>query len=330
MRAIAANALTILIVLGVILAGAALYVRQSFHAAGPLSEETAFVVERGDGLRRVSEELEAAGVVRDALTFRLGAQYYGKSSEIRFGEYMIPPGASMEVVLDALVKGGAAVEHRFVAPEGLSSWEIVKRLRAEPLLTGEVEVPPEGALAPDTYFFRRGEARADVLERMIAAQERILDAAWESRAEGLPLESKEEALILASIVEKETGLSSERARVAAVFINRLRRGMKLQTDPTVIYGLTQGRSTLGRGLRRSELREATPYNTYVIDGLPPTPIANPGRLAIEATLNPAETDELFFVADGTGGHVFAKTLREHNQNVAKWREIEAERRRQNN
>ncbi len=193
-------------------------------------------------------------------------------------------------------------------------------------LKGTVEeFPEEGSLAPDTYAVSRGETRQSVIDRMRRAQTRILEDAWETRRDGIPLASPEEALILASIVEKETGKQSERGDVAAVFMNRLRHGWRLQSDPTVIYGLTEGKEALGRGLRESELERETPYNTYVIPGLPPTPIANPGKAAIEATLNPSDTENMFFVADGEGGHLFASTLAEHNRNVARWRRIERER-----
>ncbi|SIS69348.1 endolytic transglycosylase MltG [Phaeovulum vinaykumarii] len=215
---------------------------------------------------------------------------------------------------------------RVTLAEGVTSWQVVEALKAAPFLTGNVEeVPDEGTLSPQSYEVTRGSDRAALLAEMEARQSAILAAAWAARADGLPYESPEEALIMASIVEKETGIAEERARVAAVFVNRLRRGMKLQTDPTVIYGVTRGQGVLGRGLRQSELRRETPWNTYVIDGLPQTPIANPGRAAIAAALNPAQTDDLYFVADGTGGHVFATTLAEHNRNVARWREIEAQR-----
>jgi UPF0755 protein len=218
----------------------------------------------------------------------------------------------------------ADTRYRVAFAEGLTSWQAVEGLKSVDVLTGEVAgIPPEGSLAPDSYEVRAGDSRESVIARMIAAQEVILAAAWEGRAEGLPLESAEEALILASIIEKETGVPEERGTVASVFVNRLRQGMRLQTDPTVIYGVTEGRGVLGRGLRQSELRGETPWNTYVIDGLPPTPIANPGRASIEAAVNPDETDLLYFVADGSGGHAFAATLAEHNRNVARWREIEA-------
>ena len=223
------------------------------------------------------------------------------------------------------VKAEADTRFRILLAEGVTSWQVVNELGQIDVLEGTVDVPAEGSLAPDSYEVTVGATRASLIERMQSSQERILAEAWANRADDLPLNSPEEALILASIVEKETGVSSERPQVASVFINRLNKGMRLQTDPTVIYGITKGEGVLGRGLRQSELRGATPYNTYVIEGLPPTPIANPGRASIEAALNPAETDYIFFVADGTGGHAFAVTLDEHNANVARWRQIEAER-----
>jgi UPF0755 protein len=226
----------------------------------------------------------------------------------------------------ATMRARADTRYRLAFAEGITSWQVVEGLKSVDVLTGEVgEVPPEGSLAPDSYEVREGDTRASVIARMREAQETILAAAWEGRADGLPLDSPEEALILASIIEKETGVAEERRQVASVFVNRLRRGMRLQTDPTVIYGITEGRGVLGRGIRQSELRGATPWNTYVIDGLPPTPIANPGRASIEAAVDPDATDYVYFVADGTGGHAFAETLAEHNRNVARWREIEAER-----
>lgn len=223
------------------------------------------------------------------------------------------------------VKAEGDTRFRILLAEGVTSWQVVNELGQIDVLEGTVDVPAEGSLAPDSYEVTVGTTRASLIERMQSSQERILAEAWANRADNLPLNSPEEALILASIVEKETGVSSERPQVASVFINRLNTGMRLQTDPTIIYGITKGEGVLGRGLRQSELRGATPYNTYVIEGLPPTPIANPGRASIEAALNPAETDYIFFVADGTGGHAFAVTLDEHNRNVARWREIEAER-----
>ncbi|NEY89305.1 endolytic transglycosylase MltG [Tabrizicola oligotrophica] len=214
---------------------------------------------------------------------------------------------------------------RITVAEGVTSWQVVEGLKRADFLDGKIEgVPPEGALAPDSYEVDRGADRAALIAEMTERQARIVADLWASRAADLPYDTPEAAMVMASIVEKETGVAEERGRVASVFVNRLRQGMKLQTDPTVIYGITKGEGVLGRGLRQSELRRETPYNTYVIDGLPPGPIANPGRAAIEAALNPETTDFLYFVADGTGGHAFAATLEAHNENVAKWREIEAQ------
>lgn len=224
------------------------------------------------------------------------------------------------------VRAQSDTRYRIAVAEGVTSWQIVNALKSLDVLEGSVaEIPAEGSLAPDSYEVRVGDSPQSVLDRMASAQKVILENAWENRVDGLPLKSKEEALVLASIIEKETGVAAERRQVASVFTNRLNRGMRLQTDPTVIYGITKGEGVLGRGLRQSELRAATPYNTYVIPGLPPTPIANPGKASIEAALDPDSTKYIFFVADGTGGHAFAETLDEHNRNVAVWRKIEAER-----
>lgn len=225
-----------------------------------------------------------------------------------------------------LVSSGTPMAYRISVAEGVTSWQISDAVTKAGFLSGEVgPLPPEGSLAPDTYDVTRDTDRAALLARMRESQERILAEAWDARQSDLPVTTPEEALVLASIIEKETSVPEERRVVSSVFVNRLREGMRLQTDPTVIYGITRGVGTLGRGIRRSELRAETPWNTYVISGLPPTPIANPGREAIFAAVNPDETDYIFFVADGTGGHAFAQTLAEHNQNVARWREIEAER-----
>lgn len=229
-----------------------------------------------------------------------------------------------EIYLDR--RDTTGTRFRVALAEGVTSWQIVEGLKAVDVLEGDVdEIPPEGALAPDSYEVQPGDTRNEVLARMRAAQEARVADVWANRAEDLPIETPEELLILASIIEKETGVAEERGQVASVFVNRLNQGMRLQTDPTVIYGVTNGRGTLGRGLRQSELRAATPWNTYVIEGLPPTPIANPGRASLEAAAQPPQTPFLFFVADGTGGHAFAETLAEHNRNVAEWRRIEAER-----
>ncbi|MEQ8178535.1 MAG: endolytic transglycosylase MltG [Amphiplicatus sp.] len=295
---------------------------------GPLEEPQAVLLISGSSVSRIAAELEASGVIRNSQLFTAAVRVKGVQSDIKAGEYEIPARASVLEVIDLLVSG-KGILHSFTAPEGRTTAQILKLVESHPVLYGEITLTPaEGALLPETYHFTRGETRDGMIRTMTKAQDELLDALWDDRALDLPFNTRAEALTLASIVEKETGLPEERARVAAVFVNRLKRGMRLESDPTIIYGLTKG-EPLGRGLRLSELRGETPYNTYVINGLPPTPIANPGRGAIEAVLHPMETDEIFFVADGTGGHLFATTLAEHNRNVAKWRSVERARRANN-
>jgi len=324
-RSIAANALTLLVVLGVALAGVVGYGVRSFNAEGPMAAPQTVVVARGASLDRVATQLEQAGVIASATLFRLGARYQGKDGALRYGEYAVPAGASMAQVLDLLVSG-KVVQYAVAVAEGLTAWEVAELLRASEALTGEIDlIPPEGSLAPDTYAVQRGDTRAEVLARMTALQNRRIEEAWAMRAEGLPFASPQEMVTLASIIEKETGVASERALVSAVFHNRLKRGMRLQSDPTIIYGITEGQGPLGRALTRGDIQRATAWNTYAIDRLPKTPIANPGRDALIAAVRPAESDELYFVADGSGGHAFASTLAEHNRNVAAWRAIERQR-----
>ncbi len=324
MRHVAANALTFLILLLVVAYGAVIWAQRQVAEPGPLREPVQVEVERGEGLSSVAQKLEDAGAIRNASLFRIAARYGDLEAGLKFGEYSIPAAASMQDILQLLNKGGNVLR-QVVVPEGLTSWQVVELLKARDELTGEItEIPPEGSLAPAGYDFQRGDTRADLIKRMTEQQQEILAAAWAGRAQDLPLSSPEQLLTLASIVEKETGVPEERARVASVFVNRLRRGMKLQTDPSVIYGITKGEAPLGRGLKASELAAATPYNTYVIIGLPPTPIANPGKAAIEAAANPERTDFLYFVADGSGGHAFSRTLEEHNSNVAAYRRVQAE------
>ncbi|MEM8751426.1 MAG: endolytic transglycosylase MltG [Pseudomonadota bacterium] len=328
MKHFAANAMTVLIVGCIALIGFALYQIDSFSAPGATTEPTRVTIESGSTLKEASDVLEEAGAIESATIFRLGARYKGLETELKQGEYEIPAGASMAEVLD-IVTTGRSIQYRITVAEGLTSWEVVQILNESDLLTGEiVEVPKEGSLAPDTYFVSRGMSRETVIGRMRAAQEAILARAWELRDPDSPLASPEEALILASIIEKETGVAEERPLVGGVFVNRLRRGMRLQSDPTIIYGITNGEGPLDRPILRSDIRRATPYNTYTIDRLPPGPIANPGREAILAAVAPEETEALYFVADGTGGHAFANTLAEHERNVAAWRRIERERRNQ--
>lgn len=299
-----------------------------FNSPGPPAAfgtmETVVVLSRGTGLSRIAETLEGAGVVDSSMVFSAGVVLSGKAGQLKAGEYAIPSGASPRQIMEILIEG-KSIQHKLTLPEGLTTAMALALVMKHPSLAGEItRAPAEGDLLPETYSFNRGMPRDELIERMERDHDAVLDELWPGRAPDLPIATKEEAVILASIVEKETGVASERPMVAGVFINRLRRGMKLQSDPTIIYGLTKG-VPLGRGIRKSEIEKPTPYNTYVINGLPPTPIANPGRESIAAVLNPAETDALFFVADGTGGHVFAATLAEHERNVENWRRIERER-----
>ncbi len=325
MRPVAANALTLLILLLVVVFGIVTWAQSEYHDRGPLAAPLQFEVARGAGLAGVADDLLAQGAISNATVFRIAARSAKLDEGLKFGEYSIPAGASMQEILELLNRGGNVVR-QVVVPEGLTSWQVVQILNEREELSGELtEIPPEGSLAPAGYDFQRGDSREELIARMQARQQEVLAAAWVERAPDVPLRSPEELLTLASIVEKETAVAEERARVASVFENRLKEGMRLQTDPTVIYGITKGEATLGRGLRASELAADTPYNTYVRRGLPPTPIANPGAAAIEAAANPEATDYVYFVADGTGGHAFATTLEEHNRNVAAWRQIEAQR-----
>jgi len=302
------------------------WMQAEFAAPGPASEETVILLPRGAGLISIAGQLEREGLISDRRIFRAAVTLDGGEGVLRAGEYSIPAGASMAQIYEQL-RVGQTVQYPVTLAEGLTSAMIVDTLNAVEVLTGEItSVPAEGTLLPETYLVTRGTARQDVLDRMAEAQDALLDALWEGRAENLPVETREEAIILASVVEKETGVGSERPEVASVFVNRLRRGMRLESDPTIIYGISQG-EPLGRGLRRSEIDNAeNAWNTYQIPRLPPTPIANPGSESIAAVLNPAEGSALFFVADGSGGHAFADTYAEHQRNVAIWRRIERQRR----
>lgn len=325
MKHFAANALTVLIVLCVALAGLVIWGINAFSAPGPLQETKIVSLDKGVNLKQASEALEEAGAISNSIIFRLGARYQGLETDVKFGEYEIPASASMEEILD-VVTSGKSIQYKVTVAEGLTSWEVVQSLLANEILEGEItEIPAEGSLAPETYFVARGSSRAEVLERMTTAQAQVLAAAWEMRDEDTPLKSPEEALVLASIIEKETGVASERPMVGGVFVNRLKKGMPLQSDPTIIYGITKGQGPLDRPIRRSDIQARTDYNTYTIRRLPPGPISNPGRESILAAVKPAETDALYFVADGTGGHVFATNLRDHQKNVAEWRKIERSR-----
>ncbi|MEN9855336.1 MAG: hypothetical protein RL186_676 [Pseudomonadota bacterium] len=278
-----------------------------------------FIVERGDGIASIAKRLRKAKLVRSTLAFRLVASMTDRKG-LKPSEYEIPSGASPSQIAEILVSG-EGIRRAVTLPEGWSVSQIYTRLAANEMLSGDLPpLPPEGSLNPDTYIIQRGDTRAAIIAKMRESQTKILDEMWLQRAPDLPFRTKGEAVVLASIVEKETGVAAERPRVAAVFINRLRAGMKLQSDPTIIYGITKG-APLRRKIFKSDLENPHPWNTYVIQGLPPTPIANPGKAALAAVLNPPKSKELFFVADGTGGHVFAETYAEHVVNVKKWREL---------
>ena len=295
----------------------------SYRGPGPASRSgsvTRLVLTRGSSAGQIATALRAAGAIRSRILFLLAARLGAGQPSLKAGEYEFPSGASMAQVL-ADIQAGRVVRRFVAVPEGWTSDMAVDAVRAQPVLTGEVAAPPEGSILPDSYQVEPGEDRAAVVARMRAARDALLARLWAGRANDLPLNTPEQAVTLASLVEKETGLPAERPRIAAVFENRLRAGMKLESDPTVIYGVSKGRA-LGRGITLRELLTVTPYNTYRIVGLPPTPIANPGRAALAAVLNPPKSAELFFVADGTGGHVFASTYAAHQANVARWRGIE--------
>jgi UPF0755 protein len=295
----------------------------TFVGPGPAAkkgETTTVLVRRGASVREIAETLEKEGVIASSDFFLAAVRLTRATSDIKAGEYAI---ASRTPLIDVLaqVRSGDVVRHEITVPEGWTSEMAADAVRASAVLTGPLATPPEGALLPDTYHVQRGDTRVQVIDRMREARDQLLADLWMRRQEGLPIRTPEEAVILASIVEKETGVARERPRIAAVFVNRLRSGMRLESDPTIIYGVSKGRA-LGRGILASEIAEQTAWNTYQIDGLPPTPIANPGRESLAAVLNPPKTKELFFVADGTGGHVFASSYAEHQRNVANWRGVE--------
>jgi len=319
------NFFLMIAVLTMLAGGAAFYFgKLQFTQPGPLTEPASVVVARGADLDTISGQLRRQNVIDSDLVFTTAVRLYKAGDRLKAGEYLFDPGVSMEQVLEDLISGRSVLQ-AITFPEGLTSQQIVSRLNADPVLTGEItESPSEGALMPDTYKYTRGMTRQQILDQMKRAQERAVEEIWARRSPDLPIETPEEFVTLASIVEKETGKADERPRVAAVFINRLRQGMRLQSDPTIIYGLFGGAGKPSdRPIMKADLEKETPYNTYRVSGLPPTPIANPGRAALEAVADPSRTDELYFVADGTGGHAFAATLDDHNRNVARWRRVEA-------
>jgi UPF0755 protein len=317
------NLAIVLGVVGVLLAGAGFFI---YSKPGPLTETRTVIIERGAGLREITANLREAGVIADPpIVFMAGALATGKRGLLKAGEYEFPAAISMAGVAN-MIAAGDVVIHKITVVDGMTVKEVLAALEADKSLTGAVSnTPAEGTLLPETYFFNRGDSRDELIARMQRAHREVLEQAWKNRAPGLPLKSAQEALILASIIEKETGVAKERPQVAGVFINRLRKGMKLQSDPTAIYPLSNFTGNLGRELTRKDLETPSPYNTYYAEGLPPGPIANPGAASIHAALQPQQHDYYYFVADGTGGHAFGRTLDEHNRNVARWRQVQRER-----
>jgi len=317
----------IIITLAIVIAGGLVFYAQvQMHTRGPLVEAKVITIKRGMGSGAIAHMLADEGVISNAGIF-IAASYALRSSRgsLKAGEYEFPATSSMSEVL-SLLQAGKSLAYKVTIPEGWTTQKALERIAANKVLQGDISTRPgEGTLLPDTYVFQRGTTRDALINRMLKAQTKLLENLWNKRQKKLPVKTRNEALILASIVERETGIDRERARVAAVFINRLNKKIRLQSDPTIIYGIVGGKGKMDRPLSKKDIATKTPYNTYQINGLPPGPIANPGRAAIAAVLNPDKSDELFFVADGSGGHAFAKTLKGHERNVAKWRKIERER-----
>ena len=318
------NALITVILIGLLgTGGVYIYGKQKIEAPGPLQEDKIVNIPSRAGMSDIADILQREGVIDDNRWMFIGSVFALKArADMKPGEYAFQKKASLSDVIGTIVEG-KVVQHSVTIPEGLTSEQIVARLTDNEIFAGQIrEIPNEGTLLPETYKFPRGFSRDHVIQRMQAAQKRVLAEIWERRSAEAPVKTPEQLVTLASIVEKETGKSDERSRVAAVFANRIRLKMRLQSDPTIIYGLVGGKGTLGRPIKRSEIQAPSPYNTYVIDGLPPGPIANPGRASLEATANPARTKDLFFVADGTGGHTFTETYDQHQKHVVKLRALE--------
>lgn len=319
--------MSLVVFLAIAAAGAVYFGKVKFDARGPLASNAYVLVRDGAGLGEIATLLQRRNIIENATIFRLGVSAYGSDNSLKAGEYEIKSGASMRDVMN-LLRSGKSILHSVTIAEGLTVEQIFERLAEYEELEGELpaELPAEGSLRPETYRFTRGTTREEIIEQMRSSQNALVNQIWARRNPNLPIDTKEEFVNLASIVEKETGRADERTIVASVFLNRLERGMRLQSDPTIIYGLFGGKGKPPeRPIYRSDIDKPTPYNTYHISGLPPTPIANPGRAALEAVANPSRTKYVYFVADGTGGHVFAETLNQHNANVRRWRKIEADR-----
>jgi UPF0755 protein len=311
----------LVVVLGVIVAGVVEWAGAAWNEPGPRAasgSQTVVLIQPHTGVHDIARQLQDAHLLNYALVFEFDLHQHGLNNQVKAGEYAMPSKASMAQIAAILVSG-KSIQHKLTVAEGLTSGMIAKLVADEPALIGDAEAKPaEGTLLPETYLFTRGTSRAEILARMRKAQQKFLAERWSSRAADLPFQRMDQAVILASIVEKETSLPEERRHIAAVFINRLKDGMKLESDPTIIYGITEG-YPLGRPIRESEIHAATPYNTYVIDGLPPAPICNPGKDSLAAVLDPETSKDLYFVATGHGGHVFAATMAEHQKNVIAYR-----------
>ena len=312
--------------------GTVLLIQSGMNSPGPLASSKSLTIPKGESAQEIGERLEREGFITDRRMFMAGymlskmtGREDGRALQLKAGDYLVPQAATPHQILDILAEG-KTITYKVTIPEGLTSEQIVDRLKADANLAGDIaEVPREGTLLPDTYVVQRGANRQTIIDRMQADARKLEEKLWDQREKDLPLKTWEEAVIMASIVEKETGRNDERERVAAVFINRLKQKMRLQSDPTIVYGVTSGKGVVwNRPILRSEIAQKTAHNTYQIDGLPPTAICNPGRAAIEAVLNPADTKDLYFVADGSGGHIFSETLKDHNVSVRKWREVERE------
>jgi UPF0755 protein len=299
-----------IMVLAALLGGGMVWVYRDFTGPGPLAESRTLIVPHGAGIRQIAQQLVEAGAIRSKLTFMLGTELEGAGKPLKAGEYAF-----------TALQAGRIVIHHLTLAEGLTTHQILAQVAQADALVGDLPdpPPPEGSLLPETYNYIWGDARADLVERMRKAMDTELAQIWAGRDQSVPLADAQQALILASIVEKETALESERRRVAAVFLNRLKHGMRLQADPTAAYAVTHGAAPLARSLTRADLETTDPFNTYTHDGLPPGPIANPGKATLEAVVHPAKSEDLYFVADGSGGHVFAKTLGDQTRNIALYR-----------
>jgi len=321
-RHFAANFVNFLIVIFLVIASAVYWAKNQYQNEGPLKSDISFEVKKGDRFRNVSADLAKQGIISNSVIFNVWARYAKQDENLKFGNYLISSKSSMSEVL-ALITSGKAINEQITFPEGFTSYQIVERLKSNMELEGEVgPFPAEGSLAPNTYSYQKGDTRRNILKKMQEMQKDIINEAWISRSNDLPFSNKKEAIIIASIIEKETSRNNELKLVSGVIMNRLKAGIPLGMDSTIVYEFTKGNPKNMRSIKQSDIKKDSKFNTRKYPGLPPSAIGNPGKLAIEAALNPEKTDFFYFVADGTGGHAFSKTLKEHNINVAKWRKIE--------